>query len=212
YVTDTGNGRVGIFDHAPTANPGQAAAQFLTNGINSPRGIYVSMATGDIWVADASGGAIRYPAFNQIVATNGAPNATLTDNFGPLAVVEDAWGDMFLADAIHRVGIYYPGLSPINAANFLNPGVLAPGMIAALYSRGNFNQFGSQASQANALPLPTQLNGVSVLFNGTAVPLFYADPNQINFEVPNGAPQSGFADLQVMDIATGRTLGDTSVI
>jgi uncharacterized protein (TIGR03437 family) len=212
YVTDTGNGRVGIFDHAPTANPGQAAAQFLTNGINSPRGIYVSIATGDIWVADASGGAIRYPAFNQIVATNGAPNATLTDNFGPLAVVEDAWGDMFLADAIHRVGIYYPGLSPINAANFLNPGVLAPGMIAALYSRGNFNQFGGQASQANALPLPTQLNGVSVLFNGTPVPLFYADPNQINFEVPNGAPQSGFADLQVMDIATGRTLGDTSVI
>jgi uncharacterized protein (TIGR03437 family) len=212
YVADAGNSRIDIFNNAPTADSGQAAAQFLTNGISSPRGIYVSAATGDIWVADASGAAIRYPAFNQLVATNEAPNATLSDIFGPLAVVEDAWGDMFLADAVHRVGIYYPGLSPINAANFLNPGVLAPGMIAALYSQGNFNQFGGQASSASALPLPTQLNGVSVLFNGNPVPLFYADPNQINFEVPNGAPQGGYADLQVVDLATGRTLGDTTVV
>ncbi len=107
--------------------------------------------------------------------------------------------------------IYYPGLSPINAANFLNPGVLAPGMISALYSQGNFNQFGGQPSQATAR-LPTQLNGVSVLFNGTPVPLFYADPNQINFQVPMLAPQSGTADLQVQEIATGRILGDTTVI
>jgi uncharacterized protein (TIGR03437 family) len=212
YVADTGNGRVDIFDHAPTADPGQAAAQFLTNGISSPRGMYVSAATGDIWVADASGGAVRYPAFNQLVAVNGAPNATLPDIFAPLAVVEDAWGDMFLADAVHRVGIYYPGLAPINAANFLNPGVLAPGMISALYSEGNFNQFGGQPSQATALPLPTQLNGVSVLFNGAPVPLFYADANQINFQVPMLAPQSGTADLQVMDLATGRILGDTTVV
>ena len=48
------------------------------------------------------------------------------------------------ADAAHRVGIYYPGLGPINAANFLNPNYLAPGMIAAMFTRGNFNQFGGQ--------------------------------------------------------------------
>jgi len=212
YVADTGNGRVEIFDHAPTSGSGQSAAQVLTNGLISPRGMYVSATTGDIWVADANAGAIRYPAFNQLVAAEGAANAKLTDNFGPIAVVEDAWGDMFLADAVHRVGVYFPGLAPINAANFLNPNVLAPGMIAALYSRGNYNQFGGSPSQAASLPLPTQLNGVQVLFDGRPVPLFYADANQINFQVPMGAPQGGISDLQVMEVATGRTLGDTNVL
>ncbi len=36
-----------------------------------------------------------------------------------------------MPDAINRVLIYYPALVPINAANFLIPGLLAPGMIAA---------------------------------------------------------------------------------
>jgi len=212
YVADTGNGRVEIFDHAPTSGNGQTAAQILTNGLSAPYGMYVSPATGDIWVADASAGALRYAAFNQLILSGGTPNATLVDNAFPIAVVEDAWGDMFLADAVHRVGIYYPGLVPINAANFLNARVLAPGMIAALYSQGNTDQFGGQASPSTALPLPTTLNGVQVLFNGSPVPLFYADANQINFQVPNGAPQSGTADLQVKDVATGRILGDTTVL
>jgi uncharacterized protein (TIGR03437 family) len=212
YVADSGNGRVLIFNHSPTAPPGQAAAQILSASLRSPRGVYVSATTGEIWVADPlAGGAIRYPAFNQLIAANGAFNGNVVDSGLPLAVVEDDWGDLFLADAAHRVAIYYPGLGPINAANFLNPSVLAPGMIAALFTQGTFNQFGGQPSQAAALPLPTQLNGVQVLFNGTPVPLFYADPNQINFQVPMGAPQSGTADLQVFQPATGRIMGDTTV-
>jgi uncharacterized protein (TIGR03437 family) len=50
-----------------------------------------------------------------------------------------------------------------------------------------------------------------VLLNSSPVPLFYADPNQINFQVPMGAPQSGTADLQVFQPSTGRVLGDTTV-
>lgn len=211
YVADTGNSRVMIFDHSPTASSGQPAAQVLTAGLNSPRGMYVSAATGDIWVGDSNNGAIRYPAYDELAASNFASNATIPDGGVPLAVVEDAWGDLFVADAVHRVGAYYPGLGPINAANFLNPNVMAPGMIAAMFTQGNYNQFGGQATSANALPLPTQLNGIQVLFNGSPVPVFYADPNQINFQVPMGAPQSGTADLQVIDLATGRVLGDTTV-
>ncbi len=62
------------------------------------------------------------------------------------------------------------------------------------------------------MPLPATLNGVQVLFNGSPVPLFYADPNQINFQVPIGAPQSGTANMQVVEVATGRLLGDTTVV
>jgi uncharacterized protein (TIGR03437 family) len=211
YVADTGNGRIDIFNNVPTSSLGQPAAQVLTAGLKSPQGVYVSTVTGEIWVADpVASFAVRYPAFNQLTPAGEAPNAAIFSP-GPLAVVQDAWGDLFLADAAHRVAIFYPGLGPINAANFLYPNNLAPGMIAAMFTQGNYNQFGGQPSKASTLPLPTQLNGVEVLFNGSAVPLFYADPNQINFQVPTGAPQTGTADVQVVQIATGRVLGDTTV-
>ena len=158
-----------------------------------------------------AGAALRYPAFNQLAANGSAPNGAIVDNAGPLELAEDAWGDLYVADAAHRVAIYYPELSPINAANFLNRNYMAPGMIAAMFTQGNYNQFGGQPSRASTLPLPTQLNGVQVLFNGAPVPLFYADPNQINFQVPMGAPQTGTADVQVVEVATGRVLGDTTV-
>jgi uncharacterized protein (TIGR03437 family) len=212
YVADSGNARIGIFNHAPTASLGQPAAQILTAGLSVPRGVYVSAATGEIWVGDPGAGAvIRFPAFNELTPSGGVPNGGFVDAGLPLALVEDAWGDMFLADAAHRVGIYYPALGPINAANYLNPNVLAPGMITALFAQGFYNQFGGQPFNVTTLPLPTQLNGLEVLLNGSPVPLFYADPNQINFQVPMGAPQSGTADLQVFQPATSRVLGDTTV-
>jgi len=212
YVADPGNARVDIYNSVPTAALGQPAAQFLTAGLKTPEGLYVSAATGEIWVADpAAGGALRYPQFEQLAVVNGASNAIVADPIGPLALTEDAWGDLLLADGAHRVSLYYAGLGPINAANFLNRNVMAPGMIAAMFTEGNSNQFGGQSSSASTLPLPTQLNGVEVLFNSAPVPLFYAGPNQINFQVPMSAPQSGTADLQVVDLATSRVLGDTTV-
>jgi len=213
YVADTGNARVLIFDHAPTAALGQPAAQVLTAGLATPQAVYVSADTGDIWVGDPGNGtALRYPAFNLLAATGGASNAKITDPGLPLAAAEDAWGDLFMADLAQRVIVYYPGLGPINAANYLSPNVLAPGMISAMFTQGNLHQFGGQAAKATTLPLPTTLNGVQVLFNGTPAPLFYADPDQINFQVPMGAPQSGLQDVQVLEVATGRILGDTTAL
>ncbi len=212
YVADSGNGRVSIFNHGPTSPPGTPAAYFLTQGLSSPRGVYVSPVSLQIWVADpVAGAAIRYPAFSQLIEANGAPNGKIVDA-RPIAVAEDIWGNVYLPDGISRVPVFYPALAPVNAANFLQPRVLAPGMIAAMFSQGYQNQFGGQATQSSMLPLPTTLNGVQVLFNGSAVPLFYADPNQINFQVPIGAPQSGTADMQVVEAATGRLLGETPVV
>jgi uncharacterized protein (TIGR03437 family) len=212
YVADSGNGRVLIFNEAPVASPNSFAAYTLTVGLSSPRGVYVNQPTGDIWVSDAgTGQSVRYPQFILLAGSGGVPNATIQNAAVPLTCVEDAWGNLFVADTVNRVTIFYPGLSPINAANFLNPGLLAPGMISALFSTGNENQFGGKPSQATTLPLPTTLNGVQVLVNNAPAPLFYADPNQINFQVPMGTPQSGTADVQVLEAATGRLLGDSTV-
>jgi len=212
YVADTGNGRVLIFNEAPIAIPNAFAAVSLTNGLSSPRGVFVNAPTGDIWVADAgTGQSIRYPSFDLLAASNFVPNATIQNAVAALTSVEDGWGNLFVADAANRVTIFYPGLGAINAANFLFSNIVAPGMIAALFSQGNNNQFGGTASQALTLPLPTTLNGLQVLLNNAPVPLFYADANQINFQVPMGTPQSGTADLQVIEVSTGRILGDTTL-
>ncbi|MDP9171609.1 MAG: hypothetical protein M3N54_13405, partial [Acidobacteriota bacterium] len=167
YVADSLNSRIDIFDHAPNSINGRSSAITLTAGLSNPRGLYVSPVNGDIWVADAGANtAIRYPAFNNLELTNYAPNATLSE-FSPRAITEDAYGNVFIADSANRIVIHYPGLSSLNAANFLFPNALAPGEIAAVYTTGNFHEFGttSQSAPAGVLPLPRQLNGVQVLFN-----------------------------------------------
>lgn len=213
YVADTGNARVSIWNTVPGSSSGTPAAQTLTTGLQNPRGMYVSPATGDIWVTDPTTNyATRYAPYDQLQTNGLAPNANILA-FSPRAVVEDGWGNLFLADSANRVVIYYPGLGPTNAANFLHPNFLAPGMLTALFSQGNQNQFGTQTTLAPAYqyPLPTQLNGIQVLLNNSPVPLFYAGPTQINFLVPMTAPQTGTFDLQVLEVATGRLLGDTTV-
>jgi uncharacterized protein (TIGR03437 family) len=213
YVTDTGNHRVLIFDHAPSADPNPQAAVALTNSLSNPFGLYVNPVNGAIWVADAgNNAAVRFPAFNQLPVTSGAPNLILHNEVSPRALAEDPWQNLFIADAANRVVIHYPELAALNAASYLSSNVLAPGMIGALYSTGNSHQFGSGSQTSSTLPLPTTLNGVQVLFNGSPVPLFYAGTDQINFQVPNGAPPSGTADLQVLEAATGRLMGDSTVL
>lgn len=212
YVADAGNGRVLIFDHAPSSIPDASAAVTLTNGLNSPRGMYVSIATGDIWVADAGTNvAIRFPGFNALAANGFAANAAI-QSVSPRAVTQDQWGNVFIADAANRVAIHVPGLASLNAANYLFSNAAAPGMIGALYSRGNQRQFGEQTEASTKIPLSRALAGLQLLFDKQPVPLFSVSPDQINFQVPYRAATSGTANLQVVEVATGRILGETTLV
>jgi uncharacterized protein (TIGR03437 family) len=87
---------------------------------------------------------------------------------------------------------------------------LAPGAIASIFACVNCSgtQFGTTNNDFNGTyPMATQLGGVEVLVNGIASPLYHAYPNKIDFVVPIETPSSGYADVQVVQVATGQVLG-----
>ncbi|MDQ6699507.1 MAG: hypothetical protein M3Z36_04910 [Acidobacteriota bacterium] len=208
YVADTGNNRVTIFDRVSASGSDPRPAVTL-GGLSSPQGVYVSADTGDIWVADGSNRALRYPKFNDLAVSANFNYAIPSP--GPRALTLDAFGNLYVADLANRVAIYYPGLIAQNAANNLQTRALAPGTVAAVAALGNVNQFGSQTVSASSLPLPRQLGGIQVLLNDQPVPLYFVSPNQINFLVPMDAPTSGTADLLIVRTDTGQVLSNSPI-
>jgi uncharacterized protein (TIGR03437 family) len=59
---------------------------------------------------------------------------------------------------------------------------VAPGSLASIFGAN----LASATDSASAFPLPTTLGGASVTIGGASVPLLYASPTQINFQVPSG--------------------------
>jgi len=93
------------------------------------------------------------------------------------------WGIPTLAFVLSGAGISCYGQVTVAAvadgAGF-GPRV-APGALATIFGE---NLAGS-TSQAHNIPLPTVLAGANVVIEGTRVPLLYASPTQINFQVPS---------------------------
>ena len=82
----------------------------------------------------------------------------------------------------------------VNNGTFATGEPLAQGDIAAVFG----NQFTFDAAQSAAsLPLQTTLNGVQVLVNGKAAPVYYVSSSQINFEIPIDAA-TGDGTVQVV--------------
>jgi uncharacterized protein (TIGR03437 family) len=82
--------------------------------------------------------------------------------------------------------------SIVNSATYA-PGPVAPGSIVSLFGTG----LTSLSLGATGTPLPLSLGGVGVVTNGFAVPLFFASPGQINFQVPWELADKPNADLSV---------------
>jgi uncharacterized protein (TIGR03437 family) len=212
YVADTGNNRVMIFGDphdVNTASKGAHALQPIITGLSAPRGIYVSLLTGEIWVTNTNASTcLRYPSFEQYFVTN-TYNASVPAYGQTLAVTEDQYGDLLVADAANRVEFYYPGLASQNAASlFSQP--LAPGALATIYPLGvTFSTTTANSNQqANPVPYPTLLADTQVFFNGQPAPVLLVSPGQINFMIPMSAPTSGSADVQVVRNSTGQILTD----
>lgn len=82
---------------------------------------------------------------------------------------------------------YLPPAEPpvVNPAGVVNAaslsGALSPGTVASVYGR----RLAPLAQAAFRLPLPTQMNAVTVKINGSAAPLLYVGAEQINFHLPH---------------------------
>jgi uncharacterized protein (TIGR03437 family) len=127
YVADTGNNRVLIFGdpHSPGTSPTGATAAVAINGLSGPTGVYVSPVTGEIWVANTGNAtSLRYANYQAVLLNSQVTYSQILEasgNFGfsPLAIAQDQYGDLFVADNAHRVAIYYPGMALCNGASFL---------------------------------------------------------------------------------------------
>jgi uncharacterized protein (TIGR03437 family) len=170
----------------------------------------VNPATGEIWVASTGWQQlIRFPQFNDLPINNFAPSFIIGSAGAPYAIAQDSYGDLFTADSGNRITINYPTFGTYNAASFY-PGLsLAPGAIATIF--GFINQFGTAATAASVVPLPTQIQNVEVLVGGTAAPLFYLGDHQINFQVPSGTTTTGNVEVTVERTDTGQILGDSFI-
>jgi uncharacterized protein (TIGR03437 family) len=211
YVVDSGNGRVLIFDQILNNPATGAHAAYTLGGVGSAEGIYVNSNTGEIWVSDTGGNLRKFLRYDQLVFSP-APTVTLPA-LSPIAVVQDPYGDLLVADSSNRVTFYYPALSAVNGASFQANRALAPDAISSIFPTGI--TFGKDSANAfdlpQPLPLPTALADVQVTVNGVAAPLYAVTPGQINFIVPWGTDPGSPADVQVIKVSTGQLLAASLV-
>lgn len=169
-------------------------------GLGFPDGVALDSA-GNLYIADNSGNTVRRVSPSGTISTyagtgvrglagDGGPaiQATL---YAPRGLAVDSAFNLYIADTannrIRKVSaapaIVSTGL--VNGASFVSGGVV-PGEIATLF--GVNLTFTNGINLAGALPLATVLQGVQVLVNGTAAPIFAVDnvngQEQINFQVP----------------------------
>ncbi len=210
YVCDTGNSRLVIFTNALDAGTDPSPAFATSAGLNQPYGVYVNPRTGEIWVADTfSNRAVRLPRF-ELLVINPVAEAQVPAG-APVALVQDALGNLIIADSLNRVVFHYPGVVAVNAANF-STRPLAPGTYTALFSTaGGSFRFNESTVAFSSVPMPVSLGDIQVNFNGTPVPVQFVSPTQINFIVPLSAPTSGTADITVMRESSGEVISAGSV-
>jgi uncharacterized protein (TIGR03437 family) len=164
----------------------------------------VSALTGEIWVANTrQNRASRFRRYEQL-AFNPQVDFEIPSP-SPLAMTQDAFGNLYIADATNRIAIHYNALRHQIAGNYATR-PLSPGSIALLYPAGAGLRFSSNTTSFSTLPLPRDLDDVEVRVRDEPAPLYFVSPFQINFLVPMNAPTTGTAEVQVIRKSTGQIL------
>jgi uncharacterized protein (TIGR03437 family) len=208
YVADTPNNRVLIFPNIANSSSTGGFSAFPQSAPNAT-GIFVDPGTGEILVT-TGGTVIKFPSFGNLIIGQGTVYY-FNDPDGPIAITQDQDGDLIVAEALNRVAFFYPKLAASNTANGLSADAtapvagLAPNTMATIYGK-----FGTGTASAydlpQPIPLPTTLADIQVTVDGTAAPLYYVSPGQINFVVPWSARTAGNAGVEVLKVSTGQLL------
>jgi uncharacterized protein (TIGR03437 family) len=233
YVADFGNDRVQIFDNLDvlpnnSASAGLSLTESFANNQNlqDPEGIVVDPNSGEIWVTEATRTRVlRYPEYSVLIfGGNRRPTFFVNSVTGlgnaPLSVAVDSLGFPMVGETSSRISFYVPRVSTTNAATFFTSqpnapsagqppvGHLAPNTIASAYSYiGNFDVSTEIVDGvAESTPLPTEISDIEVTLDGRPLPLFFVSKGQINLLIPNDAPQSGVAVIEVRRKSTGDLL------
>jgi uncharacterized protein (TIGR03437 family) len=210
-VADWGNSRVQVFDQAGNLTIGQAASFSLNSGLSQP--VAIGMASdGGFWVADDSGlnHLLHYPNVSVLPTVNYASDAA-QPALSPRSAFVDQYGNLLVADGINRLLYFVPQVAAVNAANYIPGRALAPGAIAAIFPSVSTNVIANGTQNNTVIPVPLVMVDTQVLINGSAVPLFYVSPGQINAMLPIGLPSSGTATLQIVRQSTGQIYGAAEI-
>ena len=83
-----------------------------------PARVFVNPVTSEIWVGDNTGRSRSIPIY-QNLQVNSASTANVEVPSAALALTQDQYGDLIVADATNRVGFYFPAADAVNGGNFL---------------------------------------------------------------------------------------------
>jgi uncharacterized protein (TIGR03437 family) len=210
YVADESNNRLLIFDNVSFAASANArAGTILTGpapnaGFGGVRGIFVSKLTGEFWITEVNQNRVlRFPKFDDLPFQQNAANFNLASN-AALAVTQDSFGDLYVAEFTNRIAIYFPGLTAMNAANVIKGRALAPGAIVNVSRQGG--DFAADTTVADPANWPMELADTQVLVNDSPAPIRDVKPGEINFLMPMGTPTSGTVEVQIVRKSTGQIL------
>lgn len=152
----------GINSYAVNADSSGALSPLIVQGLrNMALGISVSV-----------GGTLR-------------PHTLVGAQVGPLNATTPQYGLFFAvrAPTITGTGVFLDPAGVVNNASFAPiPYPISPGAIVSLFGSG----LSTATASATAVPLPTNLSGVSVTVNNTAAAFFSVSPGQVNIQVPFG--------------------------
>ena len=238
YIADTQNHRIVMRTAASVTSviAGTGTGGFSGDGgpataaqLSYPSAVAVD-SSGNLYIADTGNNRVRMVTTDGNIQTiAGTGDASYNgDNgsavsiaiYSPSGLAVDSQGNVWVADtgnnrvrllAATQTVITQPQLITVAVANAasLQPGPLAPGEIFSIFGPGIGPATAAIGSFDSTGQLSTTLGGVQVFFNQKPAPLFYAQAQQINAQVPYEMAGLGTAQLQV--VYQGVTLASQAV-
>lgn len=210
-VTRISNGRIlvtgaGARDdfrtHAEVYDPTNGT--WVTTGAPSKWGKTMRLLTGKVLIATADWAELYDPVTGTWGSTTSLnlpqsfSTATMLPNFTVLFTSETGCGPDGQTAALFDFRLAPSGpVSSVSAASYSRLGLASEGLAAAFSSV----PLATSTSEANTLPLPTQLAGTRVLVTDSAgvtrrAPLYFVSPTQVNYQIPPETA-AGVADVVV---------------